>query len=408
MGSWRRLAGVVRLSVHLTVRRVMESRQIAFAVVGVALAIMLMVTVGGVALSLVSGATVHGEDVDYRIVPAESTVTSIAVPVGGPKLGGVHETAEGLSRDPRITYVTPVDLLVLPVSNPAAERQEYVVFLGVIPAEGASVAGLSLSALRPGDPHYANGTYEGEWTGEMVVSEPAGKLLDATPGTTLRVDGAGGSNRTFTVVNWQEPDLSSGAGALPIVVVHLAELQTVSGGNRADQADQILVRTDDPSVRADIGRLYPRTEVVASGDPAVGALSRSGLPLAVAVTALVTALTVGTLLVGTMMGLEVLDDRRSIATLAAVGFSERSRVLLVLLEVLVVAVLGGALGVVLGFGGISLTNATSEWYLGVTVATADPRLAGAGLAVSLLIGLFAAAYPLWLSRRTAIVEVLES
>jgi putative ABC transport system permease protein len=128
----------------------------------------------------------------------------------------------------------------------------------------------------------------------------------------------------------------------------------------------------------------------------------------VAVTALVTALAVGTLLVGTTMGLATVDDRRSVATFAAVGFSERSRVLLVLVEVLSVAIIGGLLGLVLGVWGIALTNAASRWYVGVPVATVDLRLLVAGLAVSVLVGLFAAAYPLWLSRRTPVVEVLES
>ena len=403
-GRGRRLAGLVRLGVHRTVARTTRSRQVAFAAVGVALAVMLVVTVGGVALALASGSAVGG-DVDYRIVPAASSVESIAVRVGGPKLGGVHGTTAELAEDPRIEYVTPIDFQVLRLSNPATGRAEYVLVAGVIPERGASVGGLSLSALRPGDPHYANGSFDGEWTGEMVVSEAAGRLLDATPGTSLRIEAAPG--RPFTVVGREEATLSSGIGSVPVAVVHLAELQAITGGTVADQADQILVRTDDPSVRRDVERLYPRTEVVTAGDLS-GELSRSSLPLAVAVTALVTALTVGTLLVGTTMGLATVDDRRSLATFAAVGFSERSRVLLVLVEVLSTAVLGGVGGVALGVGGIALTNAASKRYVGAPVASVDARLLVAGVVVSVLIGLFAAVYPLWLSRRTPVVEVLES
>jgi putative ABC transport system permease protein len=108
------------------------------------------------------------------------------------------------------------------------------------------------------------------------------------------------------------------------------------------------------------------------------------------------------------MGLATVDDRRSLATFAAVGFSERSRVLLVLVEVLSTAVLGGVGGVALGVGGIALTNAASRRYVGAPVASVDARLLVAGVVVSVLIGLFAAVYPLWLSRRTPVVEVLES
>ena len=404
-GRGRRLAALVRLGVHRTVRRTARSRQVAFAAVGVALAVALLITVGGVALALASGSAVGGGAVDYRVVPAASSVESIAVRVGGPKLGGVHGTAAELADDPRIEYVTPVELQVLRVSNPATGAEAFVLVAGVVPERGASVGGLSLDSLRPGDPHYANGSFDGEWTGELVVSESAGTLLNATRGTTLRVEAA--PERSFAVVDRGEASLASGLGSVPVAVVHLSELQAVTGGTAADQADQLLVRTADPSVRADVERLYPRTEVVAAGDLS-GELSRSSLPLAVAVTALVTALTVGTLLVGTTMGLATVDDRRSVATFAAVGLSERSRVLLVLVEVLSVAVLGGLLGVALGVGSIALTNLAARRYVGVPVATVDARLLAAGLVVSVLVGLFAAAYPLWLSRRTPVVEVLES
>ena len=401
----RRLAGLVRLGVHRTASRTARSRQVAFAAVGVALAVGLVVTVGGVALALASGPVAGDGSVDYRVVPSGGSVESIAVRVGGPKLGGVHATAAELSADPRVEYATPVDFQVLRVSNPATDAGEYVLFVGVVPEPDASVAGLPLSALRPGDPHYANGSFDGEWTGEVVVSEAAGRLLDATPGTALRIEAA--PDRSFAVVGRAEATTEYGPASVPVAVVHLAELQAVTGGTAADQADQILVRTDDRSVRRDIARLYPRTEVVAAGD-LTGDLSRSGLPLAVALTALVTALTVGTLLVGTTMGLATVDDRRSLATFAAVGLSGRSRVLVVLVEVLTVAVLGGLLGVALGVGGVALANALSRRYVGVPVATVDARLLLAGLVVAVLIGLLAAVYPVWLGRRTPVVEVLES
>ncbi|WP_380677877.1 hypothetical protein [Salinigranum sp. GCM10025319] len=58
--------------------------------------------------------------------------------------------------------------------------------------------------------------------------------------------------------------------------------------------------------------------------------------------------------------------------------------------------------------GIVLTNAATRHLLGVAVAVVDGRLLAVGLAVSVLIGLVAAAYPLWLTRRTRIVEVLNA
>jgi putative ABC transport system permease protein len=79
----------------------------------------------------------------------------------------------------------------------------------------------------------------------------------------------------------------------------------------------------------------------------------------------------------------------------------------VLTEVLTLCLLGGVAGTVLGIGGIALVNAVAGALLGVSdVAVFRPELLGVGLAVALLIGLFAAPYPLLLSRRIDLGEVL--
>ena len=406
MSNWRRLVGLVRFGVRRTAAHASVSRQVVFAVVGVAFTVMLMTTVGGIALGLASNSAVQSEDVDYWVVPEESTAEALAVDVGGPSLGDVHAVTDRLSTDRRIDYVTPIALRIVRLSNTETGTREYVLAVGVIPARDQSVAGLSMSALTPGDPYYANGSFDGRWTGELVTSDAAAQLLDADTGTVLRSDGT--TNASFLVVDRQQAGLSTGAGPVPVVVVHLAELQALSGGTASDQAEQLLVRTDDPSVRSDIERLYPETDVVARGDLSARQLSTSNLPLAVAVTAFLTAFTVGVLLVATTMGLAVTDDRAFVATLAALGFSGSSRSLLVLVEVLTVALLGGGLGTVLGLVGIVLTNAATRHLLGVGVAVVDGRLLAVGLAVSVLIGLVASAYPLWLTRRTRIIEVLNA
>ncbi|WP_380677879.1 hypothetical protein [Salinigranum sp. GCM10025319] len=230
MSNWRRLVGLVRFGVRRTAAHAAVSRQVAFAVVGVAFTVMLMTTVGGIALGLASNSAVQSEDVDLWIVPEESTAEALAVDVGGPSLGDVHAVSDRLSTDRRIDYVTPIALRIVRLSNTETGTAEYVLAVGVIPAREQSVAGLSMSALTPGDPHYANGSFDGRWTGELVASDAAAQLLDADTGTVLRSDGA--TNASFLVVDRQQAGLSTGAGPVPVVVVHLAELQTLSGGNR--------------------------------------------------------------------------------------------------------------------------------------------------------------------------------
>jgi putative ABC transport system permease protein len=186
----------------------------------------------------------------------------------------------------------------------------------------------------------------------------------------------------------------------------LAELQTITGVESGDQADQILVSTNDPSVRSDIERLYPGTDVVSRTGLAGRELSTSSLPLAMAVSSFLVALTVGVLFVATMMGLELTSNRRYIAMLGAVGFSTRSRSLVVFAETLSISVLGGVIGIGVGAGGIVALNRATRETVGVAVARFEPLLLGYGLGVAVLIGVLAAPYPVWLSRRLDTLEVL--
>jgi putative ABC transport system permease protein len=371
---------------------------------GVALAVGVMTTVSGIALGLASNTTVQSEDVDYWIVPEASGSSSIAVSVDGPKLGSVHSVADQLSRDERISYVTPIQLSVLQAT--AGNQTEYVLAVGVIPAEqNRTVAGLPTGGLHPGDPHYDNGTYNGTWTGEAVVSEAAGDLLGVTAGEQLQVGPT--TARNFTVTQTTQGDLSSGIGPVPVVMVHLSELQTITGSANGDLADQFLVSTNAPGTRTELEGVYPQTRVIASGGLGAPEVSTESLPLAVAVAAAIAALLVGTLFVATLMGLEITADRGNIATLAALGMSVRSRLLLVTFETICISLIGGIVGIGIGYVGMLLVNYASRSAIGIgAIARFHPALIGFGIAVALLIGLLAAPYPVWISHRTNVLEVL--
>jgi putative ABC transport system permease protein len=409
MGRRHRLLGLVRVAVARLLGRLAggDSRQVLTSLVGVAVAIALMTTVGGVAVGLASQSAIQGEGVDYWVVPEASTASSVAVSVDGPKLGGTHDVATRLSRDDRVDYATPVLLRVLQVHNAASNTTEYVLVAGVVPDErGRPVLGVPTDALEPGDPYYADGAYDGPWTGEVVASDAAAQVLNASTGDELslqRRDAPG----TLSVVNVSAGSYTTGAGPIPVVVMHLGELQAVSGATGSDQADQILVSTDDPSVRSDVESLYPETTVVQQNGFSGRQVSLSSLPMAIGVTAVIAAVVIGTLFVATMMGLEVHAERADLAVLSAVGFGERSRSLVVVVETLSLTVLGSVLGLAAGVGGIHLTNLLAGRYLGVDdVAAFDPLLVVTAAVVAVVIGLLASVYPVWLSRRTDVLEVL--
>lgn len=151
-GRGRRLASVFRLGVRrlggkLTGR---SSTRLLLSVTGIAVAIMLMTAVSGVALGLASQNAVQSEAVDYWVVPEGGDVQTIAVSTGGPQLGEGHALTAELASDDRVRYATAVLLQVVPLEGP--EGTEYVLFVGAVPPAEATptIAGLPTDPLTAG------------------------------------------------------------------------------------------------------------------------------------------------------------------------------------------------------------------------------------------------------------------
>jgi len=374
------------------------------SVTGIAVAIMLLTTVSGIALGLASQTAVQSDDVDYWVVPEGGDVQTIAVSTGGPQLGETHALTADIAADDRVAYATPVLLQVVPLESPAGTQ--YILFAGVVPPTETTptIAGLPTAPLTPGDPHYANGSYEGPWTGEVVINPATAELLEATAGDRIAVPG---TDQPMTVRTVADGEVTTGIGSVPVALVHLSELQQLTGATASDAADQVLVSTNAAGVKATLESRSQNTVVVTRTGVASREVSTSSLPVAMAAAAFVTALVVGVLFTATMMGLEVSTDRDTLATLTALGYSGRSLTVLVVAETLSLAAVGGVVGV--GLGGLATlgVNALARTLFGVgSLAVFRPALLAYGLLVALAIGVFAAPYPIWLSRRTDPLAVI--
>ena len=385
-----------------------RARRLWLALAGVAVAVALVTTVSGVALGLASQSVVQADGVDYWVVPEGGDLTTVAVATEGPRLGDTHRLTAGLRADPRVDYTTPVLVQVTPVAT--GDEQRYVLFVGVVAPDAGGeqprVAGVPTAPLTPGDPHYADGGYDGSWTGELVASPAAAELLGVDTGETV-TPASSAPDRSFRVSAVAADGPTTAVGSTPVALVHLSELQAISGADTGDTADQLLVSTDDPGVRSDLDGLYPRTEVVTRDGLSGQTVTTTSLPVAMGLAAFVVAVAVGALFTATTMGLEVTRDRRTLATLAALGYAERSLVVLVATETLVLCLLGGVVGVALGLVGVVGINAAATSLFGLPpVAMLRPALVPFGVGTALLIGLVAAPYPVWLSRRTSVSEVL--
>ena len=190
-------------------------------------------------------------------------------------------------------------------------------------------------------------------------------------------------------------------GQLPVAVFHLSELQRLTGADVGDHADQILVRTNRPAVRSDVQAVYPDAAVVTRTSLTTRQLFDSKLPLALSIAAGIIGFVVSTLFLATTMGLEVDADRTTLGVFAALGFSTRARLLMVLTSTFVLALVGSLVGVVLGSVGIFVVNTVATTQLGTgTVAVFHPMLPVMAVVLALVVAVFAAPYPLVVAWRT--------
>lgn len=403
-----RLRGLVGLGIARTVGQFRHGNRnrLLLSMTGVAVAIGLMVVVTSTSLGLATQTTIYSEDVDYWIVPEQGSVSTMAVSVGGPQFGDVHETSQYLTDLQTVEYASPVSMRVVRMNARGITEPEYVLLVGVISHDGLSVAGLPAGALAPGDPYYANGSYNGPWTGDLVAAPATASILNVSEGDTLQPVGTA-TNRSFTVSHVARDGVQTGAGELPVALVHLSELQALEQSPPRDTADQFLVHTSSPGVRDTLASVYPESTVVERSGLSTQSVVSSDLSLAIALTAFLVALVLGTLFVATALGLEITADRAQLATLTALGYTGRSTSLLIATQTLTITTFGGILGLALGAGGIAVVNRVAADTLGTgTIAVAHPLLAPYGIAVAVAIGLIATPYLAWLARRTTTTEHL--
>ena len=403
---WRGLIGVsiVRLWRRLAQTR---SRRLVATVGAVALTIALLVVVTGVALGLADGGVVTDDDADIRITPEESATLSAVDGVEGPRLGATNERAETIRAQDGVEHASPV--LVEPVQLESADGEPQTILLvGVVPDdEPRTVGGLSTETLESGDPHYANGSYDGPREDAIVLSEAAGERLEADTDSNLTVTGPHRSDEqpapSFTATTLE----SSGDedDSTPIALVHLSELQTIAGADGGQLADHTLVWGESDAATAAADETYPDAAVETVGGTDPSSLFGDGLAFATSLLALVVGVAICASFVATTAGMTVNEDRRTLAVLESVGYPTHSRLVIIAVSTLITTLCGALLGIVLGVGGIHAVNmAASATVAPGAVAQVHPVFVPYAIVVALISGLVAVPYPLAVAARTSVLE----
>jgi len=406
LSRWRGLIGLAGQRISTRALGT-ERQQTALSVVGIAVPIALMLIITSIGFGLATSGTIGSDSAEYRIVP-EGAAWSAVTAVESQQLGQAHRMSARITARDNVERATPV--VISPARmNVEGNKSAQVLIVGLIPSvQQNSFIGLPTQALTSGDPYFDNGSYDGTWTGEAVLSKAAAESLNASSGDTLSVRlGLRNTDRQFSVISVNQAQ-ATGLGQFPVVLVHLSEIQAITGADEHDSADQILVEATDPSVKEDLEAAYPRSDVLTQGETAAQQARRSQLPLAMSLSAFLIAVVIGTLFVMTTTGFEIAADSQQRAVLLAIGFSRWSQTLLITAQTLIIALFGGIMGAVLWLIGITLTNFLTTTYLtAVPVASVRPVFAIYGIGVALLIGLLSTPYLLLMSHRTTTLNSLK-
>ncbi len=390
----------------------------------VGLVVLLLAISAGIQTSATALATSSG--VDLIAASANTTITTGSVP----PIPHAHRLATEIpAADPNVVVASPWLVGELVFGNaslwaaanastvPASWSPTGSGVVGWIPSDNAGIETPTIyngtGFTLPGDPHYANGSYDGPFTHEIVLDQGLAGVLGVTVGDLV----------------WVNPAQATGAAALPgwyanatafrvvgisgpfwlipsalLAFTYLSELQSVIGGGTpsTDYASLLLIHLNDPTTAsADQTRIetaFPSLTVITLAE-VLGAIQQVvNIYRTFGVLIGVIGIVVAALFATTVLQMSVDDRSRELALLRAVGYTRAGVGGLVVEEGVVLAVLGLAIGLPIAFAGAYelnrfLLNLIGGLPVGFSFVSFNASVLATGVAIVLAIGLLAATLP---------------
>ncbi len=363
--SVRRPIGALR---HVRLQQVLAVAAIATAV---ALPVVLLSVGGGVSDHELSDL----EDAGYQIVVSAA---------GDHGISDAHALTQRILALGSVAAVSPV-LSVAIDAFPNGSGATPVLAEGVVPGQflatlGKAEAGLFPSPLPLGDPtdlvHYANGSYNGTATDDVLVSSPLADAYGLRTGSTLLLSPV--ANRSIGVayrvtgVFGVAPTALGPTGAFA-AVLPLSDLQVMtgfargSGGGLLDAADSIEVAlagaaVTEPGVldhvRAEIQAMVPFYGVSSLDQEAAQLRSAAAVLTGFYLALSSVGLVVGLLFLALVLIRRVEAGRRSIGIRRALGLPAGWIAREIVLDGLILSAFGGVIGVL---GGFVIVEALARW-----------------------------------------------
>jgi putative ABC transport system permease protein len=352
-----------------------------FTMTAIGVAIALMILLISVSLGLKENSDAPGS-IDFRVVPAGSDILDPVLGSGQTMLGNVHNEIETLFLDPRVKGASPVLNRVVYAYTNDPNKTSVVLATGVIPGT-IDVMPAAASGFTGGDPYY----FGGGWTDEAVINRQMAVLLGLDVGDRLNLDistGTFASPKGFKVVNIIDTVDYSG---IPVVVIHLSELQYITGNLEGDRADQILVEGVDAGPLLE--NLYPDHLVLSGPEYTAFKIASDKRILATAAATALVSFVLGMLFIGTTMVMSVSELEGDMAVMSAIGISRISILKLVFYESFFLSAGGGITGVLLSVVGKVFLYCLLTRVIGLNISSAtEPMLLVGGFTVSVGAGIF--------------------
>lgn len=390
----------LRLAWDLAVAQLRHDRlRTVLAVIGIALAVVSTTLLASVGFGVVETGQQKFDQSGRDLWVTGGPVEIAPGTVGGfqSSLTDAHAVAANLSKHPDVKTAVPMSFQTLYVGTNESTLRT-ILSVGVPGTGGNSVNIQAGRGFTAPNQHYADGTYNGSLSREVIISPQTARQLQVDVGDRIHLGGTlvDARDTQYTVVGIS-PTFTQFLGA-PTVVLPLAELQTLTQTARQDRAALITIDVRDGAdvnaVEQNITATYPGFNVRTNEEQLQTVLEEQVVVIAAGVTLVVLAVLTGLALTVNLLLLLVYQQREVIAALRAIGVSSAPLVGALGIQGLLLGVIGGGVGLASTPLLAGLLNAIAADVVGFTGLVQTPALVywiGGGIAggVALLSALVA-------------------
>ncbi|SEV83767.1 ABC transporter permease [Natrinema salifodinae] len=395
---------------RLTIEQVRHERgRTALVVLAIGLAVLAVTLLGSLGLGVIQ----TGEDRFDRSgqdvwVAGESVELTATGGIENP-ITDAHGLADEMEARDDVEAASPLAFHGIYVGT---EPDELELVTGVgVPSEHRGHSIEAGDGFSSGESHYADGTYEGPMSREIVVDPETAERFDVGVGDTVYVGTSPTTapDREFEVVGISST-YSQFLGTAT-VTLPLGELQAVTGTTGPDRATYVTVTTaadaDPAAVSEALQRSYPEYDVRTNEEQLESMLREYLLVLASGVTLVALAVLAGVALTVNTLALVAAHQRERLAALRAIGLSRGLLAGLVGGQGFVLGMLGGALGLAATPAFAAALDRLAASVVGFeNLLRTPPLLYGVGFLIAVGIGTLGAVVAGWRAAGYARVDNL--